>query len=260
MDFQIGLVIAGLTVGFIVGLTGVGGGSLMTPILLYFGIPPTTAVGTDLLYAAVTKTGGIFVHHKKNNINWKITGWLALGSVPAALLTLWILDAMKTDTSAMNATIKYSLGWALLFTSVAILFKNKIMTFSQKHSGDKFHTESKTQNALTLLIGIMLGAVVTLTSIGAGALGTVTLFFLYPLLPTPKLVGTEIAHAVPLTLVAGLGHASMGNLDFELLGQLLIGSLPGIYFGSLLSGKVPDALLRNAIAIMLFFVGYKLVF
>lgn len=260
MDFQLGLVVAGLTVGFIVGLTGVGGGSLMTPILLYFGIPPTTAVGTDLLYAAVTKTGGIFVHHKKNNINWKITGWLALGSVPAALLTLWILDAMKTDTSTMNATIKYSLGWALLFTSVAILFKNKIMTFSQKHSGDKFHTESKTQNALTLLIGIMLGAVVTLTSIGAGALGTVTLFFLYPLLPTPKLVGTEIAHAVPLTLVAGLGHASMGNLDFELLGQLLIGSLPGIYFGSLLSGKVPDALLRNAIAIMLFFVGYKLVF
>jgi uncharacterized membrane protein YfcA len=260
MDFQLGLVVAGLTVGFIVGLTGVGGGSLMTPILLYFGIPPTTAVGTDLLYAAVTKTGGIFVHHKKNNINWKITGWLALGSVPAALLTLWILDAMKTDTSAMNATIKYSLGWALLFTSVAILFKNKIMTFSQKHSGDKFHTESKTQNALTLLIGIMLGAVVTLTSIGAGALGTVTLFFLYPLLPTPKLVGTEIAHAVPLTLVAGLGHASMGNLDFELLGQLLIGSLPGIYFGSLLSGKVPDALLRNAIAIMLFLVGYKLVF
>ena len=260
MDFQIGLVIAGLTVGFIVGLTGVGGGSLMTPILLWFGIPPTTAVGTDLLYAAFTKIGGVYVHHKKMNINWSITAWLSLGSIPAALLTLWVLHTIKTDVDAMNATIKYSLGWALLFTSVAIIFKNKILAFSQKHAGDKFHNESKTQNALTVAIGVMLGATVTLTSIGAGALGTVTLFFLYPLLPTPRLVGTEIAHAVPLTLVAGIGHASMGNLDFGLLGQLLMGSLPGIYIGSMLSGKVPDLFLRNAIALMLFFVGYKLVF
>lgn len=260
MDFQLGLVIAGLAVGFIVGLTGVGGGSLMTPILLWFGIPPTTAVGTDLLYAAFTKMGGVFVHHKKKNINWTITGWLSLGSVPAAMLTLWILHSIKTDITAVNSIIKYSLGWALLFTSVAILFKKRLLILSQKHAGDKFHRESKTQNVLTVAIGVLLGATVTLTSIGAGALGTVTLFFLYPLLPTPKLVGTEIAHAVPLTLVAGLGHATMGNLDLDLLGQLLIGSLPGIYLGSMLSGKVPDLFLRNAIAIMLFFVGYKLVF
>lgn len=260
MDFQLGLVVAGLTVGFVVGLTGVGGGSLMTPILLWFGIPPTTAVGTDLLYAAFTKMGGVYVHHTKKNINWSITGWLTLGSVPAALLTLWVLDSIKTDVTSINSVIKYSLGWALLFTSVAILFKQKIMVFSQKHAGDKFHRESKTQNVLTIAIGVMLGITVTLTSIGAGALGTVTLFFLYPLLPTPRLVGTEIAHAVPLTLVAGIGHASMGNLDLALLGQLLIGSLPGIYIGSMLSGKIPDLLLRNAIAIMLFFVGYKLVF
>lgn len=260
MDFQIGLVVAGLVVGFIVGLTGVGGGSLMTPILLWFGIPPTTAVGTDLLYAAFTKMGGIFVHHKKRTINWSITGWLSLGSIPAALLTLWVLHSIKTDITAINAIIKYSLGWALLFTSVAVLFKKKLLVFSQKHSGDKFHSESKTQNFLTVAIGVLLGVTVTLTSIGAGALGTVTLFFLYPLLPTPKLVGTEIAHAVPLTLVAGLGHATMGNLDFALLGQLLMGSLPGIVIGSLLSGKVPDLFLRNAIAIMLFFVGFKLIF
>lgn len=259
MDFQIGLVVAGLVVGFVVGMTGVGGGSLMTPILLWFGIPPSTAVGTDLLYAAVTKAGGILVHNKKKNINWMITGWLSLGSVPAALITLWILHSLKADTTELNNMIKYSLGWALVFTSVAILFKNKIMVFSQKHSGDKFHSESKTQNLLTVAIGVMLGTTVTLTSIGAGALGTVTLFFLYPLLPTPRLVGTEIAHAVPLTLVAGLGHASMGNLDLTLLGQLLMGSLPGIYIGSMLSGKMPDLLLRNAIAIMLFFVGFKLV-
>jgi uncharacterized membrane protein YfcA len=244
----------------VVGLTGVGGGSLMTPILLYFGIPPTTAVGTDLLYAAFTKMGGVFVHHKKKNINWVITGWLSLGSVPAALLTLWILERIQTDISAINNIIRYSLGWALLFTSIAIIFKQKLLVFSQKHAGDKFHTESKTQNVLTVLIGVLLGVTVTLTSIGAGALGTVTLFFLYPLLPTPRLVGTEIAHAVPLTLVAGIGHASMGNLDLTLLGQLLMGSLPGIFIGSLLSGKVPDLLLRNAIAIMLFYVGYTLVF
>lgn len=260
MDFQIGLIVAGLVVGFIVGLTGVGGGSLMTPILLWFGIPPTTAVGTDLLYAAFTKMGGVIVHHKKKNINWSITGWLSIGSIPAAMLTLWILHNIKSDITAINSLIKYSLGWALLLTSIAILFKKKLLVFSQKHAGDKFHGESKTQNALTVAIGVLLGVTVTLTSIGAGALGTVTLFFLYPLLPTPRLVGTEIAHAVPLTLVAGLGHASMGNLDFTLLGQLLAGSLPGIYVGSMLSGKIPDFYLRNAIAIMLFFVGYKLVF
>ncbi len=260
MDFQIGLIIAGLFVGFVVGMTGVGGGSLMTPILLWFGIPPTTAVGTDLLYAAFTKIGGVYVHNKKKNINWTITGWLSLGSVPAALITLWVLESIKTDITAMNAIIKYSLGWALLFTSIAVLFKKRIMIFSQKHAGDRFHYESKTQNMLTVAIGVLLGATVTLTSIGAGALGTVTLFFLYPILPTPRLVGTEIAHAVPLTLVAGIGHASMGNLDLALLGQLLLGSLPGIYIGSMLSGKVPDLFLRNAIAVMLFMVGYKLVF
>ena len=260
MEFQVGLVIAGLVVGFIVGMTGVGGGSLMTPILLWFGIPPTTAVGTDLLYAAFTKMGGIYVHHKKQNINWSITGWLSLGSVPAALLTLWILHSIKTDVTALNDIIKYGLGWALILTSIAVLFKKKLMILSQKHAGNKFHSESKTRNLLTVAIGILLGATVTLTSIGAGALGTVTLFFLYPLLATPRLVGTEIAHAVPLTLVAGLGHASMGNLDVGLLGQLLLGSLPGIYFGSMLSGKVPDLFLRNAIAIMLFMVGYKLLF
>ena len=260
MDFQIGFIIAGLVVGFIVGMTGVGGGSLMTPILLWFGIPPTTAVGTDLLYAAFTKMGGVVVHHKKKNINWTITGWLSLGSVPAAFVTLWILHSIKTDVSTINGVIKYGLGWALIVTSIAILFKKKLLVFSQKHATDRFLKESNTQNAFIVAIGVLLGATVTLTSIGAGALGTVTLFFLYPLLPTRKLVGTEIAHAVPLTLVAGLGHATMGNLDFGLLGQLLIGSLPGIYLGSMLSGKVPDLFLRNAIAIMLFSVGYKLIF
>ena len=160
------MVVAGLVVGFIVGLTGVGGGSLMTPILLWFGISPTTAVGTDLLYAAFTKMGGIFVHNKKKNINWSITGWLSLGSIPAAMLTLWILHNIKSDISVINSLIKYSLGWALLFTSISILFKKKLLVLSQKHAGDKFHSESKTQNGLTVAIGVLLGVTVTLTSIG----------------------------------------------------------------------------------------------
>lgn len=256
----LGLIVAGLVVGFIVGMTGVGGGSLMTPILLWFGINPATAVGTDLLYAAITKSGGIFVHQKNRNIDWGITGWLALGSVPAAALTLWFLNSLHTDTQAMNAVIKQALGVVLLLTASAILFKQQLLAFAQKHAGDRFHLSGFRLNLMTVLTGVMLGSMVTLTSIGAGALGTVALFILYPFLATKRLVGTEIAHAVPLTLVAGLGHASMGNMDWHLLGYLLMGSLPGIYIGSHLSGRVPDQILRPCLATMLVFIGYKLVF
>ncbi len=255
-----GFVVAGLVVGFIVGMTGVGGGSLMTPILLWFGINPATAVGTDLLYAAITKSGGIYVHQRNKNIDWTITGWLTLGSVPAAALTLWLLHSLHTDTQAMNAIIKQALGFVLLLTALAILFKQQLLAFASKHAGDHYHLSGTSLNVLTVVTGIMLGTMVTLTSIGAGALGTVALFILYPFLVTKRLVGTEIAHAVPLTLVAGLGHASMGNMDWHLLGYLLIGSLPGIYMGSHLSGRIPDQVLRPCLATMLVFIGYKLVF
>ena len=255
-----GFVIAGLIVGFIVGMTGVGGGSLMTPILLWFGINPATAVGTDLLYAAITKSGGIFVHQKNKNIDWSITGWMTLGSVPAAALTLWLLSTLHTDTQAMNAIIRQALGFVLLLTALAILFKQQLLAFAHKHAGDHYHLSGRSLNALTVVTGIMLGIMVTLTSIGAGALGTVALFLLYPFLATKRLVGTEIAHAVPLTLVAGLGHAGMGNMDWALLGYLLMGSLPGIYFGSHLSGRIPDQILRPCLATMLVFIGYKLAF
>ena len=256
----LGFIVAGLVVGFIVGMTGVGGGSLMTPILLWFGINPATAVGTDLLYAAITKSGGIFVHQKNKNIDWSITGWLTLGSVPAAALTLWLLSTLHTDTQAMNAIIRQALGFVLLLTALAILFKQQLLAFAHKHAGDHYHLSGRSLNALTVVTGIMLGIMVTLTSIGAGALGTVALFLLYPLLATKRLVGTEIAHAVPLTLVAGLGHAGMGNMDWALLGYLLMGSLPGIYFGSHLSGRIPDQILRPCLATMLVFIGYKLAF
>lgn len=260
LDFQIGYIIAGLVVGFIVGMTGVGGGSLMTPILLYFGVSPANAVGTDLLYAAVTKAGGIHVHHKKRNIDWRITRELALGSLPAALLTLWALHSLSFDTETLNRIIKTTLGYALILTAIAILFKRKIFDYSRKHDAWITRMSRRQQALATVVVGAILGAVVTLTSIGAGALGTVALFMLYPLLPTVRLVGTEIAHAVPLTLVAGMGHAGLGNVDWHLLANLLIGSLPGIYIGSHLANRVADHYLRPALAIMLMFVGTKLLF
>jgi uncharacterized membrane protein YfcA len=255
-----GFVVAGLVVGFIVGMTGVGGGSLMTPILLWFGINPATAVGTDLLYAAITKSSGVLVHRKNKNIDWGITGWLTLGSVPAAALTLWFLHTLHADPQALNALIKQALGFVLLLTALAVFFKKQLLAFATKHAGDRYHVSGPTLNVLTVVTGMVLGIMVSLTSIGAGALGTVALFMLYPLLPTRRLVGTEIAHAVPLTLVAGLGHAGMGSMDWHLLGYLLMGSLPGIYIGSHLAGRIPDTLLRPCLALMLALIGSKLAF
>ncbi len=156
----LGFIVAGLVVGFIVGMTGVGGGSLMTPILLWFGINPATAVGTDLLYAAITKSGGIFVHQKNKNIDWSITGWLTLGSVPAAALTLWLLSTLHTDTQAMNAIIRQALGFVLLLTALAILFKQQLLAFAHKHAGDHYHLSGRSLNALTVVTGIMLGIMV----------------------------------------------------------------------------------------------------
>lgn len=252
-------IISGLVVGFIVGLTGVGGGSLMTPILLHFGIAPSAAVGTDLLYAAITKSGGIYVHNKKRNIDWRITGWLALGSLPASVVTLLIMHHIGFSTAGMNAFIKVALGYALIFTALSIVFKKKLLELSHRNDFWLTRMTLREQAAATLITGIVLGAIVTITSIGAGAVGTVALFLLYPLLPTTKLVGTEIAHAVPLTLIAGLGHAGVGNLDLSLLGNLLLGSLPGIYVGSHLASNVAEHYLRPALALMLVVVGSKLV-
>jgi uncharacterized membrane protein YfcA len=252
-------VLSGLVVGFIVGMTGVGGGSLMTPILLYFGISPSTAVGTDLLYAAITKSSGVFVHQKKRNIDWRITWLLAAGSVPAALVTLLVIHHIGFDSQHINTLIKVALGWTMILTALAIVLKQKLLDWS--HRRDAFFTrmDTRQREIATVITGLVLGAVVTITSIGAGALGTVALFLIYPILPTARLVGTEIAHAVPLTLVAGLGHAGVGNVNWELLINLLIGSLPGIYIGSHLPSAVPDSVMRPALATMLAVVGVRLV-
>lgn len=259
MDLQAVFIISGLAVGFIVGLTGVGGGSLMTPILLHFGIPPTSAVGTDLLYAAITKGGGVFVHHKRRNIDWRVTWLLAAGSLPATVATLLVLKFGNFDTETLNSVIKTGLGVALILTALAIVGKHKLLQFAHRNDVWIARMTPNQQTVATVVTGLILGVVVTITSIGAGAIGTVALFLLYPLLPTVRLIGTEIAHAVPLTLLAGLGHAGIGNVDWSLLGNLLIGSLPGIYIGSNLAHRVSDHYLRPILATMLLLVGGKMV-
>jgi hypothetical protein len=201
--------------------------------------------------------GGVWVHHKQKHIDWHITRLLALGSVPAALFTVTALHFLQLETAHINKVIKVTLGFALMLTAVAILFKPFILKQLARISPPR--PEGYVPVKATIATGVVLGVIVTLSSIGAGALGTLAIFALYPLLPTARLVGTEIAHAVPLTLVAGLGHASMGNMDYGLLGQLLVGSLPGIWLGSHMTRRVAEQWLRPALAIMMVLIGAKLV-
>jgi uncharacterized protein len=250
-------IIAGFAVGLLVGLTGVGGGSLMTPILmLFFNVKAVVAVGTDLLYASITKTAGMFAHGKLGNIDWNIVKLLAFGSIPAAIVTTIYLRNAGIASDATVASIKFWLGIALLLTSLSVLFRNQLAQLSKKgHWINPAYTP-----ALTLLLGLVLGFLVTLTSVGAGALGVTALLILYPKVPITRIVGTDVAHAVPLTLVAGLGHVSLGTVDYQLLGTLLIGSIPGIWIGSHLSSKVAEHWVRTVLALILVYVGQKLAF
>ena len=250
--------LSGFVVGAIVGLTGVGGGSLMTPLLvLLFGVHPATAVGTDLLYAAITKAGGTTVHAKKGHVDWRITGLLASGSIPASILTIWALSFLPKQSAAITHTISFSLGIALVLTALAIIFRQKLQRYALSHSDDSAHT--KLQAPITVAGGVLLGILVTISSVGAGALCVAVLFFLYPKLPAIRIVGSDLAHAVPLTLVAGIGHWAIGSVDWTLLGSLLLGSLPGIWLGSHASAKVPEKVLRPILATMLVLVGGKLI-
>ena len=250
--------LSGFVVGAIVGLTGVGGGSLMTPLLvLLFGIHPATAVGTDLLYAAITKAGGTTVHARKGHVDWRITGLLASGSLPAAVLTIWALSYLPKQSPAITHIISMSLGVALLLTACAIVFRKNLQRHALVHADDSAHT--RLQAPITVAVGALLGVLVTISSVGAGALGVAVLFYLYPRLPAIRIIGSDLAHAVPLTLVAGIGHWMIGSVDWSLLGSLLIGSLPGIWLGSHASAKVPDRFLRPILATMLVLVGGKLI-
>lgn len=246
--------LSGLLVGFLVGLTGVGGGSLMTPLLvLVFGIHPATAVGTDLLYAAATKTVGTGVHGFKGTVQWKIVGRLAAGSAPATIATLWFLHIHKA--AAAGGLITLALGWALLVTAAAVLFRRTIVKALAARA--MLLGESQVA-AFTILLGAALGALVSLTSVGAGALGMTVLLVLYPRTDVAKLVGSDIAHAVPLTLIAGLGHWLLRSVDWTLLVSLLSGSIPGIILGSLVASRTPDGVLRPVLASVLVLVGVKL--
>ena len=248
-------IFTGFFVGLLVGLTGVGGGSLMTPILLlFFNQPAAVAVGTDLLYASITKSVGIFAYGKLGNIDWSIVRLLALGSVPTSIITTVYLGNMDILSESAVVTIKFWLGIALMLTSLSVVFRSQLANLSITDHW----INPVLSPAFTVLLGVILGFLVTLTSVGAGALGVTALIILYPKLPISKIIGTDVAHAVPLTLVAGLGHVGLGTVDYGLLSTLLIGSIPGIWIGSHLSAKVAEHWLRLLLAIILVYVGQKL--
>ncbi len=260
---------SGFAVGLLVGVTGVGGGSLMTPLLVFlFGFKPAVAVGTDLLFAAITKTSGVWVHHGKHgSVDWKIVGWLALGSLPFAVATLFVLKYLMSVGQEITGTITFTLGIALGLTACSLLVRSVLISRAAKEPviDDEHSTPQnaarfkRLQIPATVLIGAVLGVLVTLSSVGAGALGTVALLFLYPKMTTLKIVGTDLAHAIPLTAVAGIGHLSLGNVDLVLLGSLLMGSLPGIWIGSHLSAKIPERFLRPILASILMLIGLKFI-
>jgi uncharacterized protein len=248
--------ISGFCVSLLVGMTGVGGGSLMTPLLiLLFGIHPATAVGTDLLCAAATKSAGTLVHGLNRNIDWRIVGRLAGGSVPMTALTLLALSGFGIYSGAARGLMTAVLSGALAATAAVLIFRKRILAFFAAHVGE---LSPRRTAALTMLLGAALGVLVSISSVGAGALGVTAIILLYPRLPTARIVGSDIAHAVPLTLVAGLGHWALGSIDWHLLGSLLAGSLPGIIIGSYYSVRVPETVLRVTLATTLLLVAGKL--
>ncbi len=254
-----GYSLSGLIVGLIVGMTGVGGGSLMTPLLVtVFGISPATAVGTDLLYAAVTKAGGVWVHGRRGHVDWTLVGRLAAGSIPAAILTVAALGLLGVKSKHFSTVVMAALGAALILTALALLFRERLTRLARSRGEWLGGPDSAARHQLTVAIGAVLGMLVAISSVGAGALGVVALVLLYPKLSAVRIVGCDIAHAVPLTLAAGLGHFALGTVDFTLLGSLLLGSLPGIYIGSHISAKIPERLLRRMLAVLLVAIGGKL--
>ncbi len=255
-------IFAGFAVGLVVGLTGVGGGSLMTPLLIFvFGVKPHLAIGTDLLFAAFTKMSGTASLARARVIDWKIVGRTALGSIPAALATLYVLHRLGPANPATQAVMTTTLGVALLLTAAATLYKAlRGNTPPPRIAPDALAQAVQSRHwALPVLFGAVIGTLVTLTSVGAGAIGVIVLMLLYPALPLPRIVAADIAHAVPLTLVAGLGHASIGSVDWPLLGWLLAGSLPGIWIGSELMRKTPDRVIRSLLSLLLAYAGVKLI-
>jgi len=250
-------ILSGFLVGLLVGQTGMGGGSLMTPILvLLFGVHPAAAVGTDLLYACITKTVGTAVHGANRTVQWPIVALLACGSVPATGLTLFAMSHFDLSSRTASHVISLVLGVMLLLTAAALLFRSQILAWGGLRLGGPPPRHAAT---LTVVTGVVLGVLVTISSVGAGAIGVTVLLLLYPELPMARIVGSDIAHAVPLTLLAGVGHWFLGSVNLPMLGSLLVGSIPGIVLGSLLAVRVPDYVLRPILAVTLAVVGTTLV-
>jgi uncharacterized membrane protein YfcA len=250
--------LVGFAVGMLVGLTGVGGGSLMTPLLiLLFGIHPATAVGTDLLFAATTKTAGSLVHGLNRTIDWRVVRRLATGSVPMAIMTMSVLSYLDINSAAATRLITAVLAVALFLTAAVLVFRKWIIARYSNRIGDL--TPDRIA-VVTVGIGALLGMLVTLTSVGAGAIGVTALILLYPQLPAARIVGSDIVHAVPLTFAAGIGHWLLGSTDMYLFLSLILGSIPGILVSSYLAARVPESALRIVLAITLVVVATKLSF
>jgi uncharacterized membrane protein YfcA len=250
-------IISGFAVGTLVGLTGVGGGSLMTPLLtMLFGVSPSVAVGTDLAFASITKATGTLTHRLKGTVEWSVVRLLCLGALPSALMTTLLLKYFGGITPEMGQYIRYSIAGSVLLTVVAIVFRSKLLAWI--NANPQYQLQGKNLATATILSGAILGVLVTITSIGAGAIGATLLVILYPHMHPAKIAGTDIAYAVPLTAIAAIGHWWLGSINWELLGTLLIGSLPGITLGSMLAKKIPEKLLRGILATTLTLVAVKL--
>jgi uncharacterized membrane protein YfcA len=250
-------ILSGFFVGVLVGMTGVGGGSLMTPLLiLLFGVHPTTAVGTDLLFAASTKTIGTIVHAAARTVDWMLVALLAFGSVPATITTLILLSRFDLEGVAAQHVITLTLGSVLFITALFLIAGKSVR---ERYADRLDGLDPRTIRICTIVLGLLMGVLVTTTSVGAGAIGVTVLLLLNPKVPTSRVVGSDIAHAVPLTLLAGAGHWYLGSINWNLLGTLLIGSLPGIVVGSYLATRAHEAVVRIALAAVLIIAGVKLV-
>jgi uncharacterized protein len=248
---------SGFLVGLLVGQTGVGGGALMTPILvLLFGVHPAAAVGTDLLYASITKTVGTAVHGANHTVEWPIVLRLAAGSIPATALTLLVISHFDLSSPGASRIITTVLGVMLVLTAIALLFRHRLLAMGADRLSDY---SPRSTVGLTIVTGAVLGVLVTISSVGAGAIGVTVLLLLYPKLPMARIVGSDIAHAVPLTLLAGVGHWFLGSVNLDMLTSLLIGSIPGISLGSMIAARVPEWVLRPLLAVTLAVVGGTLV-
>jgi uncharacterized protein len=252
-----GIAIAsGLGVGAIVGITGVGGGSLMTPLLLsVFRLSPAVAIGTDLFFASITKMSGSVAHARHGHVNWAIVRRMLSGSIPASIATIALMH-LTGVTKGWASALTFSLGIALLLTAVVVAFKQSWQPLGLRL--ERWIPEAR-KPALMVALGLLLGVLVSLSSIGAGAIGATLILLIHPRMKARDIVGTDIAHAVPLTLVAGIGHASLGNVDWELLVSLLIGSLPGIWLGAQLTRRLPDGVVRSLLCASLLMAGWKVI-